>query len=436
MTTLFDALRARVPASILSSEPDARGAYSLCGHTPLVVATPTSADEVAAVLGAASLAGAAVVPWGGGTRQRLGLPPERVDVALSMARLNRVLEYEPADLTLSVEAGATVSTVNALLASNSQMLPLDPPLPERATIGGTIATGFAGPRRGRYGTARDLTIGIEVARADGTLARAGGRVVKNVAGYDLMKLHVGALGTLGVVTSVNFKVLALPASARALTGRFLDVENALRVLDRLAKSTIVPSAVSLRGDLPAGKRDTALGARLHLLVEGPEVVVADAAGTLEAWMERAGVRPDLHDGPTAAAQFSMTRDFAQTADVDAEEVVVRFLVLPGELPGALGKVSSHAAAERIAGSWQAHADGSIYLRVTGCDRDGARALLAFLEELAGFELNATVLAAGQGVSALPPRWPVPGSGLDLMRAIKHNFDPGRLLNPGRYVGGI
>jgi glycolate oxidase FAD binding subunit len=171
---------------------------SVDGLLPSTVIRPKDADEAARDLHDCDQVPAALVVWGGGTQVRLGAPPRRYEVAFSTEKMTRLLEYEPADLTCRVEAGMLVSNLQAALRARGQRLPLDPPHPERATVGGMVAANTNGLSRGRYGTVRDWVIGIAVAYPSGKVARAGGKVVKNVAGYDLMKLHIGALGTLGV----------------------------------------------------------------------------------------------------------------------------------------------------------------------------------------------------------------------------------------------
>jgi glycolate oxidase FAD binding subunit len=195
---------------------DALTELNIDGHRPAAIATPESAAELASILARSAVDGATIVPFGGATALGLGNVPERVDLALATGGLARVLAYEPSDLTLSVEAGASVAAIQALLAEHGQELPIDVPFPDRATIGGVIATGFAGPRRLRDGTLRDVLIGASFARADGTVVKSGGLVVKNVSGFDLARLMHGALGTLGVLTSVNLKVLPATKTERTL----------------------------------------------------------------------------------------------------------------------------------------------------------------------------------------------------------------------------
>src|SRR5690349_24045462 len=185
----------------LWTDPAARAGYAVQGVAPGCVVAPQSTEELAAALRVAQDLRAAVVPWGGGTQQNIGAPPGRIDLVVRTERLSRVLVHEPFDLTISVEAGMTMGGLREYLARHGQMLPIDPPLPARATIGGLIATAADGPRRLGYGTLRDLLIGITVVEASGRVSRAGGMVVKNVSGFDMMKLYLGSFGTLAVIAS-------------------------------------------------------------------------------------------------------------------------------------------------------------------------------------------------------------------------------------------
>jgi len=193
---------------------------SVDGLLPTKSMHPSDAEDAARELRLCELARASVVVWGGGTQMQLGSEPRGYDVAFSTERMTRLLEYEPADLTCRVEAGMRVADLQATLEANGQRLPLDPPHPDHATVGGMVAANTNGLNRARHGTVRDWVIGMAVAYPSGKVARAGGKVVKNVAGYDLMKLHTGALGTLGVIVEVNFKVQTRPEADVTLLGHF------------------------------------------------------------------------------------------------------------------------------------------------------------------------------------------------------------------------
>ena len=220
-------------------------ARAIDGLTPRFEAQPTTPEELAEALSRANDEGLAVAPCGGGTQLDLGNVPKRLDLLLATTGLNRVVEYEPADLTVTVEAGMRFSDLQALLAEQGQFLALDPAAEPEATIGGLIATNASGPLRFAYGTARDLVIGTRVANPDGTLTRAGGRVVKNVAGYDLNKLYVGSLGTLAVIVELSFKLAPIPPSLATVVGQFESSASARDAIGAILRSPLSPLAIEL-----------------------------------------------------------------------------------------------------------------------------------------------------------------------------------------------
>ena len=197
----------------------------------------------------------AVAPRGGGTRIEVGSPPERLDVVVEVSRLDAVIEHNPADLTVTTQAGITVSSLRRVLEKKAQFLAIDPPLPDRATIGGTLASGADGPLRWHYGHPRDSVIGMRVVQADGTITKSGGQVVKNVSGYDMSRLHIGGLGTLGVIAEVSFKLTPLPQRQATLLGGFESMETALAAGLGIFHSQVMPLALTVFDDTvrrPAG----------------------------------------------------------------------------------------------------------------------------------------------------------------------------------------
>jgi FAD/FMN-containing dehydrogenases len=204
---LIEKLRTALPPDTVQDDDPTLETFSVQGVRPLCVVTPGNVEELQATLRIAAGRRAALAAWGGGTQQLIGAPPTRLDLVVRTTRLNRVLAHTPDDLTISVEAGMTFGALRTYLAHHGQMLALDPPLPDRATIGGLIATATDGPRRLGYGTLRDALIGIAVVEVGGRLSRGGGMVVKNVSGFDMMKLYLGSFCTLAVIASANFKLL-------------------------------------------------------------------------------------------------------------------------------------------------------------------------------------------------------------------------------------
>ena len=222
-------------------------AFEIDGIAAHERAAPATAAELAATLQAADEAGNAVAAVGGGTQLDLGMPPSRLDVVIDTTGLNRVVEYEPADLTVTVEAGIRFAELQRILGEQGQFLALDPAVQDGATIGGVIATNTSGPLRLSYGTPRDLVIGTRVANPDGTLTHAGGRVVKNVAGYDLNKLYIGSLGTLSIVVELSFKLAPIPPSLEAVVGQVPDLDAARELVGADVHSPLSPLPIELLG---------------------------------------------------------------------------------------------------------------------------------------------------------------------------------------------
>src|SRR6202795_3917454 len=211
---------------------------AVCGVQPRLVLQPANEKQLAAVLRPAKDASLAVIPRGGGTKLPWGNPPARADVILSTARLDKIIEHPWADLTVSVEAGCTIQKLQSALAQHGQRLALDPLWPAQATIGGVLATNDSGSPRLRFGALRDLIIGVTLALPDGTLASSGGKVVKNVAGYDLPKLVTGSLGTLGVITRAVFRLHSLPRNMRSFSVPAADAEETQRIVRAVQDSKL------------------------------------------------------------------------------------------------------------------------------------------------------------------------------------------------------
>ncbi|MBI3744094.1 MAG: FAD-binding oxidoreductase, partial [Chloroflexi bacterium] len=237
-------LAAAVGAENLLGAP-ALAHFAVDGVVPAAGVSPTTVEQAAAVMKAAHTLGLAVTARGGGTAMSYGAPPERVDVLLSARRLNRILEYEPADLTCTVEAGITLGDLNEALGKHGQMLPLEAPLAGQATIGGVLAVNASGPRRFAYGTARDRLIGVRAIEASGAVIKGGGKVVKNVAGYDVPKMFVGSLGTLGIIVEATFKLSPVPKARAALLAGFRELAPALEAAQSVLKSGLRPNAFDL-----------------------------------------------------------------------------------------------------------------------------------------------------------------------------------------------
>jgi glycolate oxidase FAD binding subunit len=398
------------------------------GVSPRDVVSPTSAEELAAALKAADDAGQAVAAVGGGTQLDLGMPPRRLDQVIETTGLNRVVEYEPADLTVTVEAGMRFAELQKRLAEEGQFLALDPPVAEGATIGGVIATNASGPLRFAFGTARDLVIGTRVANPGGSLTRAGGRVVKNVAGYDLNKLYVGSLGTLSIIVELSFKLAPIPPAAESIVGQFEDVEAARSVINSVVHSPLSPLAIELLGPGAATAAGLPAGNVLVFRVGGYPQAVERQVRDLSALVEQ-------HGGQRVDTSSTTWDDLARMR-VTARQ---REVVLKGAAPISTSASMVDLFSKRLEGLeplvWSHAGSGVAY---AACHAPTAEALTSLRREVAALGNNASVViercpaALKQSVDV----WGDPGTSLTLMRAVKAKLDPRSTLNPGRYVGGI
>lgn len=381
-------------------------------------AAPASTDEAAEVLRAAAAHDLAVVVTGGLSRLNWGNPPRRVDLLLSTRRLTGVVEHAAGDLIAVVRAGSRMADLQAKLAPAGQHLALDVPLPA-ATVGGTVAVNASGPRRMAYGTARDLLIGVTVVRPDGVVARAGGKVVKNVAGYDLGKLITGSYGTLGVITECVFRLHPLPEARAYVARRVEDVPDAEHLVAAVLGAQVVPSALEV--DVPPdGDIDVVV------LIEGTASGVARRAGALIRLLGKGARIGDAAPRWWAAYPW-------QTGGTGLK------------LTAALSGVPRLLAAARVAGARHdvpvslrgSAGTGVLYagLPASAAPDAVARVVEKVREAALDAGGHAVVLTAPAAVREHVDLWgPVPG--LELMRRVKEQFDPDGRLAPGRFVGGI
>jgi glycolate oxidase FAD binding subunit len=418
--------------------------YVVDGMQPSTVVFPGNVEEVSAVLAVCSKAGNAVVPWGGGVHMGLGGVPKKVDVVLGLGRLNRVLDHEPGDMTSAVQAGMPLADYQAHLSRHGQILGLDPPGGARATVGGILAANASGPRRLRYGTARDQLIGVRVVHADGTVTKGGAKVVKNVTGYDMNKLYVGSLGSLGVIVEATFRLYPLPPCERTLAAAFPKAAKAREIVARLLDSPLVPSAVELlnesaarevlrQSDVASEPRGVLLAVAIASVPEAVEAQVRTAQGMV------AGEAGDsfVLDGAVNDAFWAAVRDFTP-GDVSA--VVLKASVLLDKVTDAMECGERLAAQHGLQVAVISEAGtGILRFYFQADDENGATRLAQVVDPLRGFALQArgslVVLEAPVAVKAQVDVWG-PANGLALMRGLKEQFDPGGVLNPGRFVGGL
>jgi glycolate oxidase FAD binding subunit len=399
------------------------------GIVPAFVASPASTDEAAAVMRVAAEHELAVVVRGAGSRLGWGVPPSRCDLVIDTSRMSGVVEHASGDLVARVQAGARIGDVAAVLAAAGQEIALD--VPAAATIGGIVASGLAGPRRLRYGTPRDLLIGITIVRADGTVAKSGGKVVKNVAGYDLGKLMAGSAGTLALITEATFRLHPLPASRVYVTADYVAVSVACDAVAAAANSPLTASAVELHRAAPGGPL------RVGVLLEGSADGVADRAMRMAGLLGTADIAeraPDWWPGaPEAAAGSTLMRvSFWVSALGTVLDAIDVSAAAAGVSPVVAGSAGAGALYLRLEEDVSAEAPDEHPVRVAGFT-SGVRAALA------GQRGSVVVLTAPAAVRReLATDGGMHGTvpSLSLMRAVKEQFDPGQLMSPGRFPEGI
>jgi glycolate oxidase FAD binding subunit len=438
-TTLARDLEAIVGAANVIEDPAALTQYAIDGVEPRAAVTPAAANELAAVLKYASDRKLTVTPAGGMSHQHIGAIPDGVDILLRTTRLKAVEHYDPGDLTIGIGAGTTIAELNALIAPNRQVLPTEVATPEQTSVGGLIATNLHGPLKHGFGGARDWLIGVRFVTADGKLAKAGGRVVKNVAGYDLMKLLIGSYGTLAVIVGASFKLYPAPRGTRTYVCVFEKLQEALEFRTRILHSPLSPLAleivsphaqVALTGD-PSALPE---GWRVLLRATGSDAVLARYRGELGGALTR-----EINDAGEASlwggvAEFPLTV-FSSSQNA----MLVRLDLPPSEIGTAL------AAAE------QAASDNNFLVATIG--RVGIGALLvafcpiavdppgaiqytntisAFRGSLSG-DASAVVLRCPLEAKRHFSVWGTSPTDLEAMKTIKRAMDEHDILNRGRFL---
>ncbi len=439
---MLDKLRGIVgPAHVLIGADCAP--YIVDGRAPEAVVQPASKEEVAAVLVVADEAQMPVIPWGGGTKMGIGAPPQRVGLVLALRRLSRLLEHEPGDLTATVQAGMTLGALQRELGARGQWLSLDPAHADSATLGGIVSSNAAGPRRHLYGACRDLVIGLTVVTATGALVKGGGKVVKNVAGYDLPKLFVGAFGTLGVVVEVTVKLRPRPDTDRMVVAHFASLKEAGSAARAVMGSDLLPSAL----DLVDGETLRALdlggpdGAALLIGVDGIAEQVHWQCAEVERMLRLQGLvdarvlDADARDAAWRARGSLGRGAFPETA------AVMKWVVLPAQVADVMEQGMGVAQRAGLPVAMAAHAGVGIIEAVLagGAGADAARVSAVLTEWRALVRAvggQALVESAPLAIKERVPVWDDPGPALRIMQRIKSQLDPAGLLNPGRFVGGI
>ena len=421
------------------TDPPALAAAAVDAVVPRWIARPGGVEQIARVLALATAESLAVSPRGGGTSLGLGYPPSRLDLVLDLARLDAVLDYVPEDMVASVQCGITLDALAGRLGQHGQRLPLDPAPGGGRSVGGVLATAASGPLRLRYGTGRDLLLGVRFVQADGVITWGGARVVKSVTGYDVPKLLVGSLGTLGVLAEATVRLHPIAPAWGAWVWEFDAIPTAAAFLAAVVDSAIQPERMVLLG---AGAMSATGGTGVPGRESAVAISVASAAEAVSAQREALTALATRHGGRMREIGAGAWSRLGASL---AGPIVIR---LAGE-PARLGHWL--AALEHVA------RDGGIGVVAVG--EAGGGVLRAALRAPEGDGLPAATWLAGavsglraalapEGGSLVVERapravkdtvdvWgPVAPDALAIMRRLKSEFDPQGILNPGRFVGGL
>jgi len=454
-------LHSRLKSVVDGYEPASEKAlisYAVDGMVPSAIVAPDSIESLSAILKMASVHGYTVIPRGGGSKMDFGLPPSRGDIAVSMEFLNRIISHDPADQTSTVEAGITMACLQAGLEKKGQYLPLDPPHGDVSTLGGVLATNACGLLRTSYGTARDMVIGVRVVQADGTIVKSGGQVVKNVAGYDLNKMYIGSLGTLGILAEVTLKLQPLPAGGKIVIGRMPLMEMATDCAFRIMDSDIMPSFLELSNP------ETISLALQSGGVQDDDIphqagfpIVAGLIGLEETvlWQVNECERICKEMGAIDVIQMAGDR-YHQTL-----ESLRRFPSGCSMLPARYSKVTCRASVtpDQVGGLYQLAEDrcqrysiglgflshftsghvAFVFYQDTPFQEANLEALASIISDLRNFSEQHGAFVMEHAPVALKKEVGVWGSSRgnqEIMARLKSRFDPKGLLNPGRFVDGI
>ena len=418
--------------------------YAIDGLAPTVAARPATVEAVSAVMAAAHGAGAAVIPWGGGTRIAMGNLPERYEVALDMTGLNRIIAHNHGDLTATVQAGVTVGVLRRALAEHGQLLAIDPPLAETATLGGTLAVGNSGPLKWQYGSVRDTVIGMKVVQSDSVVTKSGGQVVKNVSGYDMARLHIGGLGSLGVIVEVSVKLTPLPHREKTVLAGYDTASDAIGAALDIFEGDVTPLALTVIDAGAAARLGDPDPRMYHLAVRlggRPRTVKRMVSEATAAAKCRGGSSVDEMDGHAAGSLWQRVADYGWD-EATSPTVGVRASVTPAAVASLWAALQRQQTAHGGSLALVAHPAHGVVQACwyhEGAQRadEAARTFIRSAREAVRAEGgNMVVETCPSSAKAGLDVWDDVGDQAAVMRALKDQYDPQRILSPGRYAGGI
>jgi len=438
-----------VGAANVTDDPRELAQYDVDRVRPSAAARPGTAEEISELVKLAAAEKFAVIPTGARTKLDIGMPPARYDLAVDMTRLDRVISYDPGDLTSSVEAGIPLAKLAATLAQHKQFLPLSVLFYDRATVGGTLSSGVDSPLRQAYGTARDFVLGMEFVTGDGALAKSGGRVVKNVSGYDLHKLMLGAIGSLGIITRVNFKTFPLPAESRGWLAVFSRHEDAFGFAQSIRKSPLAPhtldifdrqASVLFHTSAQLDKSDWGVA----VSAAGNEKVMERCSRDLQAMARAANASAfSVLDEPRRSELWQRIREFpALSAEHSPDALIIKVNSLPARMGEVSQKLRSIAAISGLPFAAIARGSGVVYFALLPAER-GAPAMARIapcareiFSVAASSKRHATIPWCPPELKREINIWGAPREDFPLMQRVKQAFDPHNIFAPGRFVGGL
>ena len=437
-------LKGIVGESNVIQDPDQLKAYAVDGRVPKAVVRPGTAEEVSNVVKYANAENLTIVPRGNGGMMACGGIPRKVDIVLSLLRLDRMVDYDIANLSLTVEAGIALADVQKKLANGGKgnFLPLDPPHVEKATIGGIVATNASGPKRYLYGTVRDLLLGLQAVSPGGDIVSFGGKTMKNVSGYDMIKLMIGSWGSLGIITGVTTKLLPLPEASATLLASFDTLAAVGPFIRKILHSVLLPSAV----DLISGKAAERLGERSKYLLafslEGFTEAVDRQVAEIDAAAKNEGaVSVKVLKGTEDQDFWTRVRDFG--LDVEKEfspPVVLKSNFVISRHTEILETYEKTAQAAGASAAFILRAGNGIlytYLLENAKNVSGLADLIGKLTaEAVKHQGNLVVESCSPEIKEKISVWGQLRNDQLIMRRLKEKMDPQGVLNPGRFVGGI
>ena len=430
-------------------------AREVCGVRPSAVVQPADAAQIAEVLRFAAAEKLAVIPTGGNTKLGIGSPPARYDIALDLSRMNRVLAYDPQDLTLGVEPGVRIETLLGTLAEQKQFLPLAVPFSERATIGGIVAANSSSPLRHAYGSVRDFCLGMEFVTGEGVQAKSGGRVVKNVTGYDLHKLVIGSLGTLAVITRVNFRTFPILPAQETFIASFSAADAAFDFCLAVSHSVLTPQIVEVAdpgaerllfsGDVSAHIEPRTWS--VILSVAGQPAVVERHARELGHLATAANAEEFVPLAESEAnSLLTGIREFPKLIlEAAPSAAIFRIGVAPTMMAALTGKLGDAASRNKQEFLALARASGILYAVLLPGDSssDASASLTTAIAEVfracGQIDIPASAMlewCPNEVKAAVGGVWGPSRADFELMKRVKHAFDPQNVLAPGRFAGGI